>query len=89
MGMDKSWVNTDCSFSAPYFHIPGRQLGLEDGAYCRMQTLRGGRQSGAGKAVYSPTFLMMVNVIGWLARLFQPRSPGDCRLQDALGDADR
>ena len=48
MGMDKSWVNTDtdCSFSAPDFHIPGRQLGLEDGAYCRKQTLRGGRQSG-------------------------------------------
>jgi hypothetical protein len=46
--MERTWIitDTDSSFCAPDFHIPGRQLGFDDNSYCRKLTLRGGRQAG-------------------------------------------
>ncbi|MBN1837684.1 MAG: DUF4432 family protein [Spirochaetales bacterium] len=46
--MEPTWVitDTDASFRAADFLIPGDKLGLPPGAYCRKLTLRGGRQEG-------------------------------------------
>jgi hypothetical protein len=46
--MERTWVisDTDASFCAPDFLIPGSQLGLQEGAYCRKVTLAAGRQTG-------------------------------------------
>jgi hypothetical protein len=46
--MERIWIiaDTDSSFSASDFHIPGRELGFDDTAYCRKVTLSAGRQAG-------------------------------------------
>ncbi len=46
--MQRTWVITDAvsSFSTSDFAIPGQELGLGAGAFCRKTTLSGGRQSG-------------------------------------------
>jgi hypothetical protein len=46
--MEKTWIisDTDSSYCAQDFQIPGSQLGFDDGAYCRKTTLSGGRQAG-------------------------------------------
>ena len=46
--MEKIWIITDtnASFSASDFCIPGSEFGFDDAAYCRKMTLSGGRQTG-------------------------------------------
>jgi hypothetical protein len=46
--VEHSWIiiDTDASFCAGDFFIPGGKFGLDDSAYCRKTTLRGGRQDG-------------------------------------------
>ena len=46
--MERTWIVTDVSssFSASDFAIPGKELGMGSGAFCRKTTLSGGRQSG-------------------------------------------
>jgi len=46
--VERTWIITDSgsSFSTSDFAIPGPELGLGSGAFCRKRTLSGGRQAG-------------------------------------------